>query len=207
MSSRDQLITPGRRMPITTIISATFASSFIFPVFSSRMIAHERPHGMQCTLMIAHAIRLQVFVLVLALFAFWYCATVVLLLRNFDAMKQTWALNLLGTLRPLLARPISLVLVHVLVILTRTRITAHIPRARSIGGVRSRCAHGAGDHGRVRHIRLPRVDLRRAPRTALCQRHVVRIRSALPLCSTDLFSDIHTHALESHTRLGRQGPS
>ncbi len=39
----------------------------------------------------------QVFVVVLSLFAFWYFTTVILLLRNFEAMKQTWALNLTGT--------------------------------------------------------------------------------------------------------------
>jgi hypothetical protein len=39
----------------------------------------------------------QVFVVVLSLFAFWYFTTVILLLRNFEAMKQTWALNLIGT--------------------------------------------------------------------------------------------------------------
>lgn len=38
----------------------------------------------------------HVFVVVLSLFAFWYFTTVILLVRNFEAMKQTWALNLIG---------------------------------------------------------------------------------------------------------------
>jgi hypothetical protein len=42
----------------------------------------------------------QVFVVVLSLFAFWYFTTVILLVRNFEAMKQTWALNLIGTSPP-----------------------------------------------------------------------------------------------------------
>jgi len=38
----------------------------------------------------------HVFIMIISLFAFWYLTAVVLLLRNFEAFRQTWALNLLG---------------------------------------------------------------------------------------------------------------
>ncbi|ELR13838.1 uncharacterized protein ACA1_076910 [Acanthamoeba castellanii str. Neff] len=61
----------GRPTRITTTTFATFAS-------------------------FARTASLAVFVVVLSLFAFWYFTTVILLVRNFEAMKQTWALNLIG---------------------------------------------------------------------------------------------------------------